>query len=337
MKKSRFRQIVLLVFAGFATSMTSVAACADTPLPSWNDGPAKTAILDFVAAVTDEGSEDFVKPADRIATFDNDGTLWVEKPVYTQVTFAFDRVKQLAPKNPTWKTTQPFQAVLEGDMTTVLASGEKGLVQLMMATHAGMTADEFTRIATQWIETATHPRFQRLYTQCVYQPQLELLTYLRDNDFQTFIVSGGGIEFMRPWTARVYGIPPSQVVGSSIVTEFQIKNGKPVLMRQPKINFVDDKAGKPVGIHQHIGQRPILAFGNADADIQMIQYTTAGQGKRLGLFLHHTDAQREYAYDRTSSVGKLDKALDIADDNDWIIVDMKSDWNRVFPAEDEKE
>jgi phosphoserine phosphatase len=226
-----------------------------------------------VAAVTDENGKDFVKPAERIATFDNDGTLWVEQPIYTQVTFIFDRVKELAPQHPEWKTTQPFNALLKGDMKTVAASGEKGILQMGMATHAGMTADEFTSIVNEWIKTAKHPRFKRLYTELVYQPQLELMSYLRENGFQVFIVSGGGIEFMRPWAAEVYGIPPAQVVGSSVVTEFQIKDGKPVLMRQPKINFVDDKAGKPVGIYQHIGQRPILAFGNSDSDMQMIQYT----------------------------------------------------------------
>jgi phosphoserine phosphatase len=283
--------------------------------------------------VTDKNGTVYVKPAERIATFDNDGTLWVEQPIYTQVTFIFDRVKEIAPQHPEWKTTQPFKAILEGDMKTVVASGEKGILQMGMATHAGMTADEFTSIANNWIKTAKHPRFQRLYTQCVYLPQLELMSYLRDNGFQVFIVSGGGIEFMRPWTARVYGIPPAQVVGSSVVTEFQIKDRKPVLVRQPKINFVDDKAGKPVGIYQHIGQRPILAFGNSDSDMQMIQYTKAGDGLRLGLFLHHTDAEREYAYDRRSHVGTLDKVLDMAAGNDWIIVDMKRDWKRVFPSE----
>jgi phosphoserine phosphatase len=320
---------VLLVAFGSGIALST--AKAQDPLPSWNKGPAKKAIVEFVAAITDKDSKDFVKPADRIATFDNDGTLWVEQPIYTQVTFIFDRVKELAPQHPEWKTTQPFKALLEGDMKTVVASGEKGILQMGMATHAGMTADEFTVIASNWIKTAKHPRFKRLYTECVYQPQLELMSYLRENGFHVFIVSGGGIEFMRPWTAEVYGIPPSQVVGSSIVTEFQMKDGKPVLVRQPKINFVDDKAGKPVGIYQHIGQRPILAFGNSDSDTQMIQYTKAGDGLRLGLFLHHTDAEREYAYDRKSHIGTLDKVLDMAVDNDWIIVDMKKDWKEVFP------
>jgi phosphoserine phosphatase len=268
----RIRLFVISWVACFGICVCSVSVAAD-PLPSWNDGATKKAILEFVAAVTDENGKDFVKPAERIATFDNDGTLWVEQPIYTQVTFIFDRVKELAPQHPEWKTTQPFKALLEGDMKTVAASGEKGILQMGMATHAGMTADEFTSIVNEWIKTAKHPRFKRLYTELVYQPQLELMSYLRENGFQVFIVSGGGIEFMRPWAAEVYGIPPAQVVGSSVVTEFQIKDGKPVLMRQPKINFVDDKAGKPVGIYQHIGQRPILAFGNSDSDMQMIQYT----------------------------------------------------------------
>ncbi len=326
----RFRIFVLSLVACFAVCIASVVNAQD-PLSSWNEGPPKKAILAFVAAVTDKNGKDFVHPSERIATFDNDGTLWVEQPIYTQVVFIVDRVKELAPQHPEWKTTQPFKALLEGDMKTVAASGEKGILRMAMATHAGMTAEEFTHIASKWFKTARHPRFKRLYTECVYQPQLELLNYLRDNGFRVFIVSGGGIEFMRPWTAEVYGIPPAQVVGSSIVTEFKIKEGKPVLVRQPKINFIDDKAGKPVGIHQHIGQRPILAFGNSDGDLQMIQYTKAGEGLRLGLFLHHTDADREYAYDRQSHVGKLDKVLDMAKKNDWIIVDMKRDWKRVFP------
>ena len=301
------------------------------PLPSWNDGPAKQAITEFVAAVTDKNGKDYVKPADRIATFDNDGTLWVEYPMYTQFLFAFDRVKELAPKHPEWKTTQPFKAVLEGDMKTVAASGMKGLMEILMETHTGMTAEEFEQEASNWLATEKHSKFKRLYTECVYQPQLELLAYLRANGFKTFICSGGGIAFMRPITEKTYGIPPEQVIGSSAVAEFQVKDGKPELVRMPKINFVNDKAGKPVGIYQHIGRRPILAFGNSDSDMQMIEYTTAGQGRRLGLFVHHTDADREYAYDRQSHVGTLDKALDQADANDWIIVDMKNDWKTVFP------
>ncbi len=303
---------------------------AADPLPSWASSAAKTSILEFVEAVTQEGGKDFVPPEARIATFDNDGCLWVEKPVYTQLQFVRDRVHELAPGHPEWKTTQPFKAVLEDDMKAVAASGEKGLMNLLMATHSGMTATEFTATATKWINTAKHPRFKRLYTECVYVPQLELMKLLRDKGFKVFIVSGGGVEFMRPWTARVYGVPPSQVVGSRVVTKFEIRDGKPVLVRQPEIGFIDDKAGKPVGIYEHIGQRPLIAVGNSDGDLQMVQYTTAGSGRRLGIFIHHTDEVREYAYDRESHVGKLDKALDLAGDNGWVIVDMKRDWKRVF-------
>ena len=309
----------------------SVANAAD-PLPSWNDGRAKKAILEFVAAVTNESGKDYVEQAERIAVFDNDGTLWVEQPMYTQFNFIFDRVKELAPQQPEWKTTQPFQALLEGDMKTVAASGMKGILEMAMATHTGMTAEQFTGRVTEWIGIAKHPRFKRLYTELVYQPQLELMACLRNKGFKTFIVSGGGIEFMRPWTERVYGVPPEHVVGSSVKTEFQIKDGKPVLVRIAKLNFNDDKGGKPVGIYEHIGRRPILAFGNSDGDIQMIQYTKGGEGRRLGLFLHHTDVAREYAYDRQSLVGKLDKVLDQADAMGWIIVDMKKDWKTVFPV-----
>ncbi len=324
----RLRIFLLLVTAYVVAPPPAKAA---DPLPSWNDTATKAAIVGFVEAVTDPKGKDFVAPTERIAVFDNDGTLWVEQPIYTQITFIFDRVKELAPQHPEWRTSQPFKALLEGDMKTVGASGEKGVIEMGMATHSGMTATEFQKMVTDWLASAKHPRFERPYTECVYQPQLELLAYLRANGFKTFIVSGGGIEFMRPWTEDVYGIPPEQVIGSSVVAEFQISDGHPVLFRLPKINFVNDKAGKPVGIYQHIGRRPIFAFGNADADMQMIQYTKAGDGLRLGLFLHHTDAEREYAYDRKSHVGKLNKALDTAKANDWIIVDMKNDWKSVFP------
>ena len=324
--------LLLLVAVTGCTEATEGSTRTDTdPLPSWKDGPAKAAISEFVAAVTDEGGKDYVKPAERIAVFDNDGTLWVEYPMYTQVLFIFDRVKALAPQHPEWKTQQPFKAMLEGDMKTVGASGEKGILEMAMATHSGMTADEFEKTVTNWLATHKQSRFKRPYTECVYQPQLELLAYLRANGFKTFIVSGGGIQFMRPWTENTYGIPPEQVVGSSVVTEFQIKDGKPVLVRMPKVGFVNDKAGKPVGIYEHIGRRPILAFGNSDSDMQMIKYTLAGQGRRLGLFVHHTDAAREYAYDRKSHIGTLDKALDQADASGWVIVDMKKDWKTVFP------
>lgn len=301
------------------------------PLPSWNKGAAKTSIIEFVQAVTDKSSPDYVAPAERIATFDNDGTLWSERPVYFQLLFAIDRVKQLAPQHPEWQTTQPFKAVLEDDMPALAASGEHGLLQLIMATHAGMTTDEFVAIVNEWLATARHPRFNRPYNELVFQPMLELLAYLRANEFKTFIVSGGGIEFMRPWTEQVYGIPPEQVVGSSIKTQLEMREGKPVLVRLAEIDFIDDKAGKPVGINRHMGRRPIAAFGNSDGDLQMLQWTAAGDGKRFMLLIHHTDAQREYAYDRDSHIGKLDKALDAAQENDWTVVDMQQDWKVIYP------
>ncbi len=329
--QSRFQFLLSGFVTLFVISICSVANAAD-PLPSWNEGPAKNAILEFVAAATEKSGKDYVEPAERIAVFDHDGTLWVEYPMYPQVLFAFDRVKELAPQHPEWKTRQPFKALLEGDMKTVGASGMKGLMEILMATHSGMTAAEFMQEASDWLATTKHPKFNRLYSESIYQPQLELLAYLRANGFKTFIVSGGGIQFMRPITEKNYGIPPEQVVGSSVVSKFQVKDGKPVLIRMPKIDFINDKAGKSVGIYEHIGRRPILAFGNSDSDIQMIEYTMAGEGRRLGLFVHHTDAEREYAYDRKSHVGTLDKALDRADAMGWIIVDMKNDWKQIFPA-----
>jgi hypothetical protein len=299
-------------------------------LPSWNDGAAKQAILNFVAAVTQQGSPDFVPPADRIATFDNDGTLWVEQPMYTQLSFALDRVKALASINPEWKDTQPFKAALEGNMKTFAETGERGLIALLMATHPGMTAIEFQKIVVDWITTARDPHFKRPYTELAYQPMRELLAFLRANGFKTFIISGGGIEFMRPWAERVYGVPPEQVVGSSIKTKFQMRDGRPELFRLPEMHFIDDNAGKPVGINQHIGRRPVAAFGNSDGDLEMLQWTTIAEGRRLGLIVHHTDAEREYAYDRNTSFGRLDKALDAAAINKWTVVDMKNDWKRIF-------
>ena len=313
-----------------AISGGALAQAAD-PLPSWNEGDAKQAILNFVAAVTRENSPNFVPPAQRTATFDNDGTLWVEQPMYVQLTFAIDRVKALAPLHPDWKDKEPFKAVLEGDMKALAAAGEKGLVQLIMETHAGMTTDEFEQIVKNWLATARHPRFDRPYTELVYQPMIEPLAYLRANGFKTFIVSGGGVEFMRPWTEQVYGVPPEQVIGSSIKTKFQLKDGIPVLFRLPEVNFIDDKAGKPVGINEGIGRRPIAAFGNSDGDLQMLQWTTlSGGGWRFGLIVHHTDGEREYAYDRNTAFGRLDAALDAAAVNGWTVVDMKRDWKRVF-------
>jgi len=303
------------------------------PLASWNDGPAKQGIIRFVAKVTKEGSPDFVPPAERIATFDNDGTLWAEQPMYFQLLFALDRVKALAPQHSEWKDKEPFAALLKGDVKGALAGGERAILEIVMATHAGMTTEEFENIVTNWIATAKHPVTKRPYTEMVYQPMLELLAYLRANGFKTFIVSGGGIEFMRPWTEKVYGVPPEQVVGSSIKTKFELRDGKPVLVRLPELNFIDDKTGKPMGINEHIGRRPIAAFGNSDGDLQMLQWTTAGSGPRFCLYVHHTDAEREWAYDRSSSIGRLDKGLDEAAAKGWTVVNMKDDWKRVFTFE----
>jgi hypothetical protein len=323
--------LVLLV-AGLACQTQPVhQEVRQDPLPSWNDGSAKKAILDFVARTTTQNSPDFVPTDERIATFDNDGTLWVEQPIYTQFLFALDRVKALAPQHPEWKTKQPFKAVLAGDMKALAASGEHGLLQLVGVTHSGMTTDEFSALVSQWIATAEHPRFHRSYTECVYQPMLELLAYLRTNGFKTYIVSGGGLDFMRPWTEKTYGVPPEQVIGSSGKTRFELRDGQPVLVKLPEVDFVDDKEGKPVGINHFIGRRPIAAFGNSDGDQQMLEWTAAGKGARLMLLVHHTDAEREYAYDRQSSVGQLDKALDEANTKGWIVVDMKNDWKTVFP------
>jgi hypothetical protein len=304
------------------------------PLPSWNDVASKKAIIDFVTRTTAAGGPDFVAMEDRIATFDNDGTLWVEQPMYTQLAFALDRVKALAPQHPEWKTQQPFKAVLDGDMKALAASGEPGLMRIIAVTHAGMTTQQFTDLVTDWIATAKQPRFKRYYTECVYQPMLEVLSYFRANGFKTYIVSGGGVEFMRPWTNRVYGVPPEQVVGSSIKSHYEFQNGEPVLMRLAEIQFIDDKAGKPEGINQYIGRRPIAAFGNSDGDQQMLEWTAAGKkGKPLMVLIHHTDAVREYEYDRQSAFGKLDKALDEANAKGWTVVDMKNDWKAIFPPE----
>ena len=301
------------------------------PLPSWNEGVSKQSIVDFVSRVTDPAGPDFVPEAERIATFDNDGTLWSEQPAYFQLLFAIDRVKALAPDHPEWKTKQPFKAVLDGDMEALAAAGEHGLIEIVAATHAGMTTAEFEAVATDWIATAKHPTTGRPYTEMVYQPMLELLDYLRANGFKTFIVSGGGIEFMRPWTEEVYGIPPEQVVGSSIKTKFEMHDGQPVLMRLPEIDFIDDKDGKPVGINSHIGRRPIAAFGNSDGDLQMLQWTAAGDGPSFCLYVHPPDADREWAYDRESHIGRLDKGLNEAAARGWTVVDMKNDWKVVFP------
>jgi phosphoserine phosphatase len=323
--------LTLLTLGGTFTFGGMAIADTPDPLPTWNDSKSKQSIMEFVAKVTKKDSPDFVPISKRIATFDNDGTLWAEQPMYFQLYFAVDRIKTLASQHPHWQTEEPFASLLKGDVKDVLAGGMKSVGEIIMASHAGMTTEEFERIVVEWVTNAKHPLTQKPYTEMVYQPMLELLNYLRANDFKTFIVSGGGIEFMRPWTESVYGIPPEQVVGSSIKTQFQMDDGKPVLMRLAEVNFVDDKEGKPVGINSHIGRRPIVAFGNSDGDLQMLQYTAAGDGPRLMLFLHHTDADREWAYDRNSSIGKLDKGLDEASEKGWTVVDMKQDWKAIYP------
>jgi phosphoglycolate phosphatase-like HAD superfamily hydrolase len=309
----------------------ATGASAADPLPSWKGGAAKQSIVRFVELVSTSGSAGYVPPAERIAVFDNDGTLWAEQPIYFQALFALDRVKVLASEHPEWKGQEPFASLLKGDMKAVIAGGEASAGAIVMATHAGMTADQFAGVVRDWIATARHPKTGRLLTDMTYQPMLELLAYLRANGFRTFIVSGGGIEFMRPWAESVYGIPPEQVVGSSIETELELRDGDPVLVRLPEVSFVDDGPGKPVGIHTHIGRRPIAAFGNSDGDLQMLQWTAAGPGPRLCLYLHHTDAEREWAYDRDSPVGRLDRGLDEAAQRGWVVVDMKNDWDVVFP------
>ena len=311
---------------------STVTLAARDPLPSWNDGPAKQAIVAFVRATTDKGSPKFVPPPERIATFDNDGTLWCEQPVYFQFLFALDRVKALAPQHPEWKEKEPFASILKGDSKAALAGGVRAMLEIVMATHAGMTTEEFEQTVKDWLVTARHPKFKRPYTECVYQPMLELLAYLRANGFKTFIVSGGGIEFMRPWTEKVYGIPPEQVVGSSIKTKFELRDGKPVLVRLPEINFIDDKDGKPVGIDEHIGRRPIAAFGNSDGDREMLEYTQGGGGARLMMLVHHDDATREFAYGAESKIGTFSDALMAeAKKNAWTVISMKDDWKRIFP------
>ena len=312
----------------------ATAQPAGDPLPSWNDGATKKAIIEFVTKTTKTGSPDFVPVPERIATFDNDGTLWCEQPMYFQFLFALDRVKVLAPQHPAWKDKEPFASLLKGDLKAALAGGERAMIEIVMATHAGMTTTEFEQIVKDWITTAKHPKFKQPYTECVYQPMVELLGYLRANEFKTFIVSGGGIEFMRPWTEKVYGIPPEQVVGSSIKTKYEMRDGKPVLVRLPEIDFIDDKAGKPMGINSHIGRRPIAAFGNSTGDQQMLEYTQGGSGARLMVLVHHDDAVREFAYGPESHIGTFSNALMAeAKKNKWTVISMKDDWNTIFAFE----
>jgi phosphoglycolate phosphatase-like HAD superfamily hydrolase len=325
---SAFAAIPALPFA-FPTSAS--AALADNALPSWHDTASKKAITTFVERVTKPSSSYFVPEAERIATFDNDGTLWAEQPIYFQLAFALDRVKMLAQQHPEWKDKEPFASLLKGDLRGALAGGEAAILQMVTVTHSGMTTEAFENIVHDWITTAKHPETGKRYTEMVYQPMLELLAYLRANGFKTFIVSGGGIDFMRVFAERVYGIPPEQVVGSSGKLDFELRDGKPILMKLPELNFNDDKAGKPVQIQMHIGRRPIAAFGNSDGDLQMLEWAKGGDGVRLALIVHHTDAEREWAYDRTSSIGRLDKALDAAQAEGWTVVDMKNDWKTIFP------
>ncbi len=332
MIKNRFLMVAWIAAATLVFYGLALAKTAD-PLPSWNDGVAKKGIVTFVDKATKKGSPDFVPVAERIAVFDNDGTLWSEQPLYFQLFFAIDRVKALESQHPEWKSQEPFASLLKGDVKQALAGGEKALLEIVMATHSDNTTDEFAKIVENWVTTARHPKSGKLYIEMVFQPMLELLNYLREHDFKTYIVSGGGIEFMRPWVERVYGIPPEQVVGSSIKTIYEVRDGKPVLARLPEMFFIDDKAGKPVGINQYIGRRPVMAFGNSDGDFEMLEWVTSGPGTRFGLLVHHTDEKREWAYDRESHIGKLSRGLDEAKTREWIIVDMSKDWKVIYPHE----
>ncbi|MCB0805912.1 MAG: haloacid dehalogenase-like hydrolase [Bacteroidales bacterium] len=328
--------LFFIVLLGFMSceqpaKQTATGQTETDPLPSWNEGSAKQAIISFVKTTTDPNSKSFIPENERIVTFDNDGCLWSEQPMYFQFLFAMDRIKQMASDHPEWKEQQPFQAVLEDDMETVLKSGVKGLLTLTLTSHSGVTTDEFSNIVKDWINTAKHPKTGKLYKEMIFQPMLEVLDYLRANGFKTYIVSGGGLDFMRPWTEEVYGIPPEQVIGSYGKHQFEMKEGKPQINKLPEIEFIDDKEGKPVGIYRFIGRKPVAAFGNSDGDLQMLQWTASGEGKRLMVYIHHTDAEREWAYDRESHIGQLDKGLDEAKQKGWTVVDMKSDWNRIYP------
>lgn len=323
--------VLMLVVAGTVLAVSDRALARDA-LDSWRDGESRRRLVDFVEQTTDPTDERFVPEAERIAVFDNDGTLWSERPVYFQLLFAMDRVRERAADHPEWRTTQPFKAVLEGDVDSLAAQGEHAILELVMATHAGMTTEEFEHAVEAWLAEARHPTTGLPYTSMVYEPMLELLAYLRANGFKTFIVTGGGIEFLRVFSEEVYGVPPEQVVGSGIKTRYETRDGEPVLVKLPEIDFVDDKAGKPVGIQRYIGRRPILAFGNSDGDFEMLEWTTSGEGPRLGLLLHHTDAEREWAYDRESPVGRLDRGLAEAAARGWVVVDMEDDWRVVYPS-----
>ncbi len=326
------RNFIMVVALSLAFTPFSSIAAADV-LPSWKDGKTKQAIVQFVKQVTTKGGPKFIPTAERIAVFDNDGTLWAEQPMYFQLAFALDRVKAVVPQHPEWREKEPFKSALAGDLKGVAAGGEKGLIELIAATHADTTSEGFEKAVTEWLSTAKHPRFKRPYTDLVYQPMLELLAYLRANGFKTYIVSGGGVEFVRAFAEKVYGVPPEQVVGSSIKTKYEVRDGRPVIARLPEIDFIDDKAGKPVGIHKFIGRRPLMAFGNSDGDFEMLEWTTAGPGPRFGLIVHHDDALREWAYDRESHIGRLQRGLDEAPQRVWVIASMQRDWKRVFPFE----
>ena len=331
MKKYSYLFIPIL-FTILFLSCTQTQNKSTDPLPSWNEGKSKQAIIDFVTKTTIEGSKDFIPVADRIAVFDNDGTLWSEKPLPFQMYFVLDRIKALAPQHPEWKNIQPYKALLEGDLKTALAGGEQALLEILMATHTGITTDEFEKIVKDWMVSAVHPVTGKHFNEMIYQPMLELLDYLRANEYKPFIVSGGGIDFMRVWAEQAYGIPPYQIIGSSVKVKYEVgENGNPFLVKLPELNFNDDKEGKPVGIHQHIGKRPVFAGGNSDGDYAMLQYTSTGNGPRFGLLVHHTDAQREFAYDREPGLARLNKGLDDAAKYGWIIVDMKNDWKKVYP------
>lgn len=337
MKQLLLFSLTLLVLACAEKAPEKLASLPNTelptPLPSWNDGPTKEKILEFVAKTTTEGSSDFVPVADRIAVFDNDGTLWSEQPMYFQLAYAIDFVKKEASNHPEWKEKEPFKSLLEGNLTKVLAGGEHALAQLVMASHAGMSTEEFESSVNQWLSSAVHPKTGRPYQEMIYQPMIELLEFLRNNQYKTFIVSGGGVDFMRVWAEKAYGIPPYQIIGSSIKSKYQVVNGKPAIIKLPELNFIDDKEGKPLGIHQHIGKRPVFAAGNSDGDYQMLEYTTSGAGLRFGMIVHHTDSIREFAYDRGSSIGRLEKGLDDAEAKGWLVMDMAKDWNQIYPFE----
>jgi phosphoserine phosphatase len=331
-----FKKSLLLFSTIIFFSCTDQNVQQSDPLPSWNDGATKTAILDYVNDVTNAESENFIEVSERIATFDNDGNLWSEQPAYFQLFFAIDRVKALASEHPEWKTEQPFKAVLDNDVNELMKHGEHELIKIVMATHAGNTTDEFEAIVKDWLTTAKHTRFNRPYTDLVYQPMLELIKYLQENDFKTFIVSGGGIEFIRPWVEEAYGIPKDQVIGSSIKTEYDYNNGDPIIKRLPELDFIDDKEGKPEGINRFIGRKPVFASGNSDGDLQMMRWAASNNLKSFMLYVHHTDAEREWAYDRDSHIGRLDKGLDEANEKGWVVVDMKNDWKIIYPFEQNK-